>query len=109
VPLTYPAEAKAQLELPKELSGQILIQQPSGGASWRSSSKLRADRYYSLFQRALFSYAANHGQRDLVGAQCSLELADDQVTTVQSDACPMIPTAPANAKGRRPRSRLTKL
>jgi hypothetical protein len=102
VPLTYPAEAKAQLELAKELSSEVLIQKPSGGA-------IMAELYKAAGQSLLLAFPA--GRYDLVlrstdkgessVRQCSIELTDDRVMTLNSDACPLVPITEADVKGKR--------
>jgi hypothetical protein len=100
VPLSYPAEAKAQIELPKELSGQILIQKPSGGA-------VMAELYKASGRSLLLALPA--GRYDLVlresrdnrspVRQCSIELSDDRVMSVSAEQCPVVTVATAQSKG----------
>jgi hypothetical protein len=100
VPLSYPAEAKAQLELPKELSGQILIQKPSGGA-------VIAELYKASGRSLLLALPA--GRYDLVlrgntkdkspVRQCSIELSDNQVTPFLVKQCPEVAVGSAQSKG----------
>ncbi len=99
VALTYPAEAKAQLELPKHLSGKVLIQKPAGGA-------VMAELYKAEGRSLLLAFPAGRYDVVLRGRepgqsrvrQCAIELSEDQVTPLRRDDCPELPTPDAQAK-----------
>lgn len=101
VPLTYPAEAKAQLELAEALSGEVLIQKPSGGAVMAELYKAAGQSLVLAFPAGRYTLVlrnTNKGKSSV--RRCSIELTDDRVMTLSSDACPLVPVKEGDAKGK---------
>lgn len=94
--LTYPADAKARLELPSALDGALLVlQRPSGSAVAEVQKApgsavrlaLPAGSYEGILRRA--------GR----ASSCTFALADGQSTTFDAGACTPIKDAPSKKKG----------
>ena len=101
VPLTYPAEARAQIELPEELDGQVLIQKPSGGSVMAELYKAQGSSLLLAFPPGLYDVVLRgNGSKQASVRQCSLDLQDDLVATVRAGQCPLIAVEPAAAQAK---------
>jgi hypothetical protein len=89
VPVTYPAEARAQLELPSSLEGHVLIQQRLSGSVMAEVQK--APGAAVRLAVVAGAYDAVVGQRDTI-VECHVTLSDDHVTTIDPATC--TPVAP---------------
>ena len=94
VPVTYPAEAKAQLDLPAPLEGRVLVQQRASGAVMADVQKAPG---------AAVRLALVAGPYDAVVArkagivECHLVLSDDHATELDPTGCsPVVPDATAS-------------
>ena len=96
VPVTYPAEAKAQLDLPAALEGRVLVQQRGNGAVMADVQKVPG----TGVRLALVA-----GNYDAVVAQktgiveCHFALADDQATELDPHGCSPVAPVATVAKG----------
>jgi hypothetical protein len=97
--VTYPADARAQLELPASLDARVLVQQRGNGAVAAEVQKVSGTALRLAL--AAGSYDAIVGQPGGV-VQCSFSLADDRVTPLDTNNCaPVVPDR-AQAKGDSP-------
>ena len=96
VPVTYPADAKAQLELPGPLEARVLVQHRASGAVVAEVQKARGAPVRLAFVAG--SYEAIVGQPSGL-VQCRFTLSDDRVTPLDTSACtPVVPDR-SQAKG----------
>lgn len=99
VPVTYPAEARAQLELPAALDARVLVQHRPSGSVVAEVQKAAGAAIRLAF--AAGSYDAVVGQPAGV-VQCHFALVDDQVTPLDTTGCtPVVPDR-SQAKGESP-------
>jgi hypothetical protein len=84
VAVTYPAEARAQLELPGSLEGRVLVQQKGSGAVVAELQKVAG----APIRLALVagSYDAVVGRAAGI-VQCHFAVIDDQVTPLDTSGC----------------------
>jgi hypothetical protein len=96
VPVTYPADARAQLELPGPLDARVLVQRRPGGSVVAEVQKAAGAAIRLAFVAG--SYDAIVGQKSGV-VQCRFALADDRVTPLDTSGCaPVVPDV-SQAKG----------
>jgi uncharacterized caspase-like protein len=99
LPMTYPADARAQLELPGALDARVLVQHRASGAVLAEVQK--APGAAVRLALAAGSYEALVRQTGGV-VQCSVRLADDRVTPLDTTGCtPVIPDK-SETKGEAP-------
>ncbi len=99
VPVTYPAEARAQLELPAALDARVLVQHVPSGSVVAEVQKAPGAPLRLAF--ATGAYEAIVGQASGI-VQCRLALADDRVTPLDTSQCtPVVPDT-TGAKGESP-------
>jgi uncharacterized caspase-like protein len=98
VPVTYPASAKAQLELPGPLDARVLVQRKPAGSIVAEVQKAPG----AAVRLALVagSYSAIVGQGDRV-VECHFELEDDRVTPLDTTGCVPVMPQRSRAKGDR--------
>jgi hypothetical protein len=96
VPVTYPAEARAQLELPGALEGRVLVQRKPSGAVVAELQKVAGNPIRLALVAG--SYDAVVGRPAGI-VQCRLSLADDQVTPLDTSGCPAVVPDRTAAKG----------
>ncbi len=96
VPVTYPREAKAQLELPGPLDARVLVQHRSSGAVVAEVQKAAGAPIRLAFIAG--SYDAVVGQKSGI-VQCRFALEDDRVTPLDTSACTPVAPDRAAAKG----------
>jgi hypothetical protein len=96
VPVTYPAEAKAQLELPAALDGRVLVQHRASGAVAAEVQKAPG----RLLRLALVAgeYDAIVGQKQGI-VQCRLALVDDRLTRLDTALCAAVEPERTAVKG----------
>jgi hypothetical protein len=96
VAVTFPAEAKAQLELPGPLEGRVLVQQRTSGAVVAELQKVAGPP----IRLALIAgaYDAVVGQPARI-VQCHFAVTDDQVTSLDTSGCPTVVPDRAASKG----------
>jgi hypothetical protein len=96
VPLTYPADARAQLVLAGPLDARVLVQRRPSGAVVAEVQKAPGAAVRLAFVAG--SYDAVVGQKSGL-VQCRFTLADDRVTPLDAGSCtPVVPDR-AQAKG----------
>lgn len=96
LPMTYPAEARAQLELPAPLEGRVLVQHRPSGSVVAEVQKAAGAPVRLAF--AAGAYDAIVGRPDGV-VQCRVALLDDRVTPLDTTGCaPVVPDR-SQAKG----------
>jgi hypothetical protein len=99
VPVTFPADAKAQLELPAPLDARVLVQHRASGSVVAEVQKAPGAAIRLAF--AAGSYDAIVGQKSGV-VQCRFSLLDDRVTPLDTAGCtPVVPDR-SQAKGDEP-------
>jgi len=96
VPVTYPADARAQLELPGPLDARVLVQRRPSGSVVAEVQKAPGAAIRLAFVAG--SYEAIVGQPSGM-VQCRFALADDRVTPLDTSGCtPVVPDR-SQAKG----------
>ncbi|HEY2514164.1 MAG TPA: hypothetical protein VGI39_25030 [Polyangiaceae bacterium] len=95
VPVTYHAEARAQLELPAGLEARVLVQHRASGAVVAEVQKSRGEVRLAFVAGA---YDAVVAQGSAI-VQCSLVLSDDRVTPLDPSACAPVSAGPTATKG----------
>jgi hypothetical protein len=96
VPVTYPAEARAQLDLPAPLEARVLVQRRPSGAVMADVQKVPG---------APVRLALSSGDYDAVVAQksgiveCHVTVSDDHVTELDPGSCKVVTPAATVAKG----------
>jgi hypothetical protein len=99
VPVTYPREAKAQLELPGALDARVLVQHRPSGAVVAEVQKAVGPPIRLAFIAG--SYDAVVTQKGAI-VECRFSLEDDRVTPLDTSTCtPVVPDRAA-AKGEEP-------
>jgi hypothetical protein len=96
LPVTYPAEAKAQLELPAALDARVLVQHRASGAVVAEVQKARGTGLRLALVQG--SYDAIVGTGSTI-VQCRLALADGQVTPLDTSICPTVAADSGAVKG----------
>jgi hypothetical protein len=96
VPVTYPADARAQLELPGPLDARVLVQRRPGGSVVAEVQKAPGAALRLAFVAG--SYEAVVGQSSGM-VQCRFALGDDRVMVLDTSSCtPVVPDR-SQAKG----------
>jgi hypothetical protein len=96
VPVTYPADARAQLELPGPLDARVLVQRRPGGSVVAEVQKAPGAAIRLAFVAG--SYEAIVGQTSGM-VQCRFALGDDRVMVLDTGSCtPVVPDR-SQAKG----------
>jgi len=95
VPLTYPAQAKAQLEIPQHVQGKILIQQAASDVITAELTKSSNVPIHLALVRGVYRLTLQKG--DWVH-ECSVELKDGLVTRVEPTRCPKVPLVIAHPR-----------
>ncbi|HEY8086921.1 MAG TPA: caspase family protein, partial [Polyangiaceae bacterium] len=96
VPVTYPADARAQLELPGPLDARVLVQRRPGGSVVAEVQKAPGAAIRLAFVAG--SYDAIVSQKG-AAVQCRFALTDDRVTPLDTGGCaPVVPDR-SQAKG----------
>jgi len=96
VPVTYPADAKAQLELPGPLDARVLVQRRPSGSVVAEVQKAPGAAIRLAFVAG--SYEAIVGQTSGM-VQCRFALGDDHVMVLDTSSCtPVVPDR-SQAKG----------
>jgi hypothetical protein len=94
VPVTYPREARAQLELPGPLDARVLVQHKTSGAVVAEVQKAPGAPIRLAFVAG--TYDAVVGQKSGI-VQCQFALEDDRVTPLDTSACtPVVPDRTAS-------------
>ena len=96
VPVTYPAEARAQLELPAALEARVLVQHRASGAVVAEVQKAKGAPVRLAFVSGAYDAVVAQGSGIV---QCSLVLADDRVTPIDLSACTPVSAGATTAKG----------
>jgi hypothetical protein len=97
VPVTYPAEARAQLELPGALDARVLVQHVPSASVVAEVQKAPGAPVRLAF--AAGTYDAIVGPRAGGVVQCRLVLADDRVTPLDPSGCAPVAPDRTAAKG----------
>jgi len=96
VPVTYPAEARAQLEIPGAMEARVLVQHRASGAIVAELQKAAgAPIRLALVAGAYEAIVA----RPAGILQCRFALADDQVTPLDTAGCTTVPIDRTSSKG----------
>jgi hypothetical protein len=103
VPVTYPAEARAQLEIPGALDARVLVQHRASGAIVAELQKaVGAPIRLALVAGAYEAIVA----RPAGILQCRFALVDDQVTPLDTTSCTTVPVDRTSSKGEAPEHEL---
>jgi len=103
VPVTFPAEARAQLEIPGPLDARVLVQhRPSGAIVAELQKAVGAPVRLALMAGPYEAIVA----RTSGIVQCRFALADDQVTPLDTSGCATVPVDRTSSKGEAPESEL---
>jgi hypothetical protein len=94
VPITYPAEARAQLELPAELAADVLVEHATSVVA--ELHKVSGAALRLALPRGAYSAVLRQGN-DL--SVCELALRDGEVTPLRRERCAEISETEAQAKG----------
>jgi hypothetical protein len=101
VAVTYPADAKSQLELPGALEARILVQQKPSGNVVAEVQKAKGAPLRLAF--AAGSYEAIVRDASTIAAgralRCKLSLSDDRVTALDLGACESVRITASGIKG----------
>jgi hypothetical protein len=85
VPVTYPAEAKAQLELPAGLEGRVLVQESRSGSVAAELQKAPGGSIKLALPSGNYDATIRLPSRQVYG--CKLALADGSVTALELGTC----------------------
>jgi hypothetical protein len=96
VPVTYPSEARAQLELPGALDARVLVQHRASGAVVAEVQKVAGPPLRLAFVAG--AYDAVVGRPGGI-VQCRFSLVDDQVTPLDTTGCTPVRVDKTSAKG----------
>jgi hypothetical protein len=96
VPVTYPAEAKAQLELPAALDAKVLVQHRPSGAVVAEVQKAPGTALRLAFVAGAYDAVVRRPGSIL---QCNFALADDRVTALDTAACTPVAADHTTSKG----------
>jgi hypothetical protein len=99
VPLSYPAEARAQLGLAGPLDARVLVQQRGTGAVVAELTKVPGPPLRLALIAGSYDATVREGPLIL---ECHLTLVDDQVTTLDLSTCTAVTPAETTAKSARP-------
>jgi hypothetical protein len=99
VPVTYPAEARSQLELPAGLDARVLVQhRPSGGVAAEVQKAPGAPLRLALPAGA-YDVVVRESSPPARAVRCRASLADGRVTALEFGACEVVAPTAAAAKG----------
>jgi uncharacterized caspase-like protein len=96
VAVTFPSEAKAQLELPGALEARVLVQQRTSGAVVAELQKVAGPPIRLALVAG--AYDAVVGQPSRI-VQCHFVVVDDQVTSLDTSGCAAVVPDRAASKG----------
>jgi hypothetical protein len=96
LPMTYPAEAKAQLELPSGLDARVLIQHRASGAVVAELQKTKGSPIRLALVAGAYDAIVSEGPTIV---QCRLAVADDRVAILETTTCPPAERDSASVKG----------
>jgi hypothetical protein len=99
VAMTYPAEAKAQLELPGSLDARVLVQLRSNMAVMAEVQKARGAALHLALVAGAYSVVVGQGEHIV---DCSVTLVDDRVTVLDTSSCTPVVVKKTSAKGGEP-------
>src|SRR5580658_2524871 len=102
VPVTYPADARAQLELPAPLDARVLVQHRPSGSVVAEVQKAPGAAIRLAFVAG--TYDAIVGRSSGV-VQCRFALVDDRVTPLDTAGCTPVVADRSQAKGDAPAER----
>jgi hypothetical protein len=101
VPVTYPAQARAQLELPAALDARVLVQHRPSGSVVAEVQKAPGTAIRLAFAAGTYDAIVGLGQTSNI-VQCHFSLIDDQVTPLDTSGCPAVVPDRSQAKGESP-------
>jgi hypothetical protein len=96
VPLTYPSDAKAALELPASLDAKVLVSHKPSGAIMAEVQKASGSKVRLALAAGTYEAIV---RRPAQLAQCSVTLQDGQPTALDLATCTPIKDAPSKKKG----------
>jgi hypothetical protein len=96
VPVTYPVEARAQLEIPGPLDGRVLLQQHANGAVAADVQKVIGQPLRLALVAGAYDAVVGQGA-DVI--QCHFTLVDDQVTVLDTRGCAKVTPDRSSSKG----------
>ena len=96
VPVTYPADARSQLEIPGPLDARVLVQHRASGSIVAELQKAAGPPIRLAF--AAGNYDAIVRQRNGI-VQCPVVLTDDHVTSLDLAECTPVASETGKAKG----------
>ncbi len=101
VPVTYPADAKSQLELPGALEAKILVQQKPSGNVVAEVQKAKGAPLRLAFASGTYEAIVRESATIAAGRalRCKLSLSDDRVTSLDLGACENVRITSSGLKG----------
>ncbi|MCU0686297.1 MAG: caspase family protein [Polyangiaceae bacterium] len=98
VPVTYPAAARSQLELPGPLDARVLVQQRANGSVAAEVQKAPGAPLRLAFVAGSYDVLVREGSGAHRALRCKVTLADDRVTPLDLGPCEAV-SRPGAAKG----------
>jgi len=98
VPVTYPADARSQLELPAALEARVLVQHKPSGNVVAEVQKVKGPPLRLAFAAGTYEAVVRDAAPPSRVLRCSLVLVDQRLTTLDLGACQAV-RAVATAKG----------
>jgi hypothetical protein len=101
VPVTYPADARSQLELAGPLEARVLVQQKPSGAVVAEVQKAKGAPLRLAFTAGAYEAIVRDTANVAAGRalRCKLALSDDRVTALDLGACESVRLTSAGVKG----------
>jgi hypothetical protein len=99
VAMTYPAEARAQLELPGPLNARVLVQLRPNMAVMAEVQKAPGAALHLALVAGSYSVVVGEGEHIV---ECSVALVDDRVTVLDTSSCTPVVVKKTSAKGGAP-------
>ena len=101
VAVTYPADAKSQLELPGPLEARILVQQKPSGNVVAEVQKAKGAPLRLAFAAGTYEAIVRDASTIAAGRalRCKLALSDDRVTALDLGACESVRITASGIKG----------
>jgi hypothetical protein len=98
VPVTYPAAARSQLELPGPLEARVLVQHRASGSVAAEVQKAPGAPLRLAFVAGAYDVLVREGAGGRRTLRCKVTLADDRVTPLDPSPCEAV-ARPGAAKG----------
>jgi hypothetical protein len=99
VPVTYPADARSQLELPGPLDARIIVQHKPSGNVVAEVQKAKGAPLRLAFVAGTYEVVVRDASTVGRGLRCKLSLTDARVTALDLGACESVRITSAGVKG----------